>query len=269
MSRTETFFLSALSTLVVFTLITSSTDWVYGFLCRLAPAMAAAYPVPIKITTTVLIICALTLVVLMLDRLIQDKSPYKYSEVIASVNRKSSVLARDIVITTTRRAYWERQLSELLKQLHDAFLNNRSTQISGTTFSVSIMKPHGGVLKTKYYFSDDELFEPNYTEETFQDGQGFCGWAWRDNFPQSGRKRRRIMRDIRYANNMDTNSRAKSFFCTPVCSKRKNKQDRYILVIASDKSGDFLWYERHALSLHYGLQAYISLVEFCMEKLEP
>ncbi|UWQ48647.1 hypothetical protein K3720_11965 [Leisingera caerulea] len=269
MNRTETFFLSAVSSLVIFSAIQDGSAAVLHWTRKVSDGAISDYESIVTFVITVLIISAITTVFLFVERLFQDRSQYKYSEALAAANRKAANVARDINIEATDKDHWKTITRRILEQIHNSFeATNNNPQLPGKKYSVSLLFEDGGVLRRDAYFSysEDELFEPVAdTPREFSQGSGFAGVAWQTGFPQSGDIGRFWRRERRYVPPNDSRSLVKSYFCTRIC---RDQHTAVVLCIASDSRRDFPRHQRHADSLHYGLQPVISLLEYCVSKLK-
>ncbi len=264
MKRTESFLQSAFYVLIIFVVVREAADSTYIFLNAHTTTLSGSSESLIKLTITVVIILALALLIASIEILLLDRSSTKYASVISSINRRLSTIVGDIDFNSKNKDYWTKIINELLKAVYESFLGNDN--VFGKTFSTSIMGVDGVALKVEFYDTNDSLFEPNYRQYQYGEGEGFCGTAWKDNYPQSGRKFRLMRKDLRYSNNKDKNNKAKSYFSTVLYMQKRNRNERCIINISSDDKKDFRWYKKHAEALHFGLQPLISLLELCIER---
>lgn len=274
--RTESFLISTTTALVIIVVIGKASDSLYSALLSFVPASPAIagppsghapwleYAPGIKLLITIFIILCLTAAFAFIENILTDKSSTKYSGVISSVTKRISLIGGQLDFANNDLVYWDQTIGNILIALRDSFADAAPEEMEGEDFSVTLFKPDANVLKVLQYQSTDPLFEPNASTFEFPAGSGFVGVAWAKNFPHSGRRWRRFRRDARFIQQGSEENSAKSFFATVLFMENHNPSERFVLSVASSSPGDFLWYRRHAKSLHYGLQPCLSLLELCM-----
>lgn len=265
MKNTKTFLLSAFSVLIIFVLIGDWTKLIFEMIKENFPDDSVKYEVIIKIFVTLSLIALIALLFAFLESMFLDRSASKYAAVFSDLTGSIGEVASRMDLTRNEKSYWAGEIDDILSIIYRSFSNNRAESIRGSMFSSSIMDVAGDKLHVKFYKPSDSLFEPGARDYQFAMGEGYCGVSWEKDYPQSGRKRRRFTVDERFHDPNNPNNKARSFFSTRFHSPSSNI---YVLNISSNHKGDFMWYQRHAESVHYSLQPTVSLLKLCLHKWE-
>jgi hypothetical protein len=279
MRRTEAFLIAAIAGIVVFIFTSDLTPWpVTWFVIHICRALGISatdgsnQPFPEVIDTAHLITATvvsagITLILGVTESLASDISVSKYSVALSNLMKETARIAAGIDISRTDTNYWEAEIKAILEAVWRSFLSSGNEQeMRGGKFSACIMKPESQKLKIIYYESSDELFEPDAPEQRFSKNEGFCGHAWSTKYPQSGRKKKWIRKDERYAIKGGTNNQPRSFVAIPIVRDRDNDDKTIILSISSDNEDDFHWQKRHATMLYHGIKPTSTLIKMVLEK---